>query len=124
MLNKVFKVFLVSILFFGATSLLSCQKETVTKAIIIVKDANGNRIGEADIWVYPDASQIPSNLELIDEMSQLGESDSDGSKEFEFPYEAILKVEAAKSVGNDYLSGENVVRLLKGKTVTKTIEIN
>ena len=118
------KVLLVSILFFSITTFISCQKENPTKAIIIVKDANGNRVNDANIWIYPDASQIPSNLDLIDEMSQLGESDSEGSKEFEFPYEAILKVEAAKQVGNDYLTGENVVRLLEGKTVTKNVEIN
>jgi len=125
MLNKVLKAFLLaSIFFFGALSINSCQKETLTKAIIIVKDTSGNRINQANVWIYPDASQIPSSLDLLEKMSQDGKTENDGAKEFEFPYEAILKIEAAKQMGNSYLTGENVVRLLKGKTVTKTIEIN
>ena len=125
MLNKVLKAFLLgSIFFFGVLSISSCQKESLTKAIIIVKDTNGNRINQANVWIYPDASQIPSNLDLLEEMSQDGKTEDDGAKEFEFPYEAILKIEAAKQIGNSYLTGENVVRLLQGKTVTKIIEIN
>ena len=124
MLNTIVKSKTLFILLFSLCLSSSCQKEETTRAIIIVKDSNGVRLNAANVWIYPDATQIPSNLELVEEMSQLGVTDSDGSKEFEFPNEAILKVEAAKQAGNEYLSGENVVRLLKGKTVTKIVEIN
>ena len=124
MLNTLVKSKTLFILILSICLISACQKDEATRAIIIVKDSNGVRLNAANVWIYPDASQIPSNLDLVDEMSQLGITDSDGSKEFEFPNEAILKVEAAKQSGNDYLSGENVIRLLKGKTVTKIVEIN
>ena len=39
-------------------------------------------------------------------------------------YEAILNVSVNKWVGTNELKGENVVRLLKNKTVSKNIEID
>jgi len=39
-------------------------------------------------------------------------------------YEAILNIDVSKWVGYNELTGSNVIRLLKHKTVSKTIEID
>ena len=41
-----------------------------------------------------------------------------------YDLEAILNIEVIKVDGNSTYTGINIIRLLKGKTVTKVVEIN
>ena len=51
-------------------------------------------------------------------------TDANGKVQFTYELEAILNVEATKTILPNTYTGKNIIRLLKGKTVEKTIEIN
>lgn len=102
----------------------SCEKEEPATAIIIVKDVLGDPVKKALVEIYPDSSvTVDINRESLEEMTQSGETDANGRKEFQFEYEAILRVKVTKYSGNDTLRGNNVIRLRKEKTETKIIEV-
>ena len=122
MLNRISKSFLI-IAFSGfAFSLNSCKKPEDTKAIITVIDINGNAVEGVKVKLHQDGqiSQAGQYSEVSDEQW----TDNNGQTEHVFEHEAILNVTANKWVGNNELKGENVIRLLKQKTVSKTIEID
>ena len=122
MLNRISKSFLI-IAFAGfAFSLNSCKKPEDTKAIITIIDINGNVVEGVKVKLHQDGqiSQAGQYSEVSDEQW----TDNNGQTEHVFEYEAILNVTANKWVGTNELKGENVIRLLKNKTVSKTIEID
>ena len=50
-------------------------------------------------------------------------TDNNGQTEHVFEHEAILNIDVSIWVGTNELTGNNVIRLLKNKTVTKTVAI-
>ena len=122
MLNKIFKPFLIVAFSLFTISLNSCKKPEDTKAIIKVVDINGDVVKDAKVRLHQDG-QISQSGQLS-EVSDEGTTDASGQTEHVFEHEAILNVDVNKWIGNNELTGSNVIRLLKHKTVSKTIEID
>ena len=122
MLNKIFKSALIGAFIIFAISLNSCKKAEDTKAIITVVDINGTVVKDAKVRLHQDGqiSQAGSSSIISDEQW----TDASGQTEHVFEHEAILNIEVSKWVGTNELMGSNVIRLLKHKTVSKTIEID
>ena len=53
-----------------------------------------------------------------------GNSEEDGTVEFEFVNEAILNVEATYNTGNETYTAESVIKLVREELVRKTITVN
>jgi hypothetical protein len=103
----------------------SCQKEKETIGIIIVKDSNGAVVPNTDVTLFPNQT-ISSGGLYPDPSLTKGpkKTDANGQAEFTYDLEAILNIEAIKVDGNSTYTGVDIIRLLKGKTVTKVVEIN
>jgi len=127
MRNINFKSLLIIFLltFSVAFFLSSCGKEKETIAIIVVKYSNGDLVHKAQVRLHQDG-QISAGGEDVDPDLATGwqETDVNGSVEFTFDLEAILNINVVDTVGNDIYAGNDIIRLLKGKSVTKIVEIN
>ena len=126
MLNRIFKpVLLVVLALVFSSTFTSCKKDKETIGVIIVKYSNGNLVQGADVRLHQDG-QISTGGEPVDPNLATGwqKTDESGSVEFTFDLEAILNVDVVDTVGNDIYVGTDVIRLLKGKTVTKVVEVN
>jgi len=127
MLNKIFKSILIGIFALViTTTFTSCEKEKETIAVIIVKNSNGQTIQGADVILFPEQIPNPTSGDFPDPSLTKGpeETDSNGRVQFTYELEAILNIEVIKVDGNSTYTGANIIRLLKGKTVTKVVEIN
>ena len=122
MLNKIFKSLLIGAFAIFALTLNSCKKPEDTKAIITVVDINGAVVKDAKVRLHQDGQISPSGQ--YSEVSDEQWTDAGGQTEHVFEYEATLNVDIWKKMGTDTLTGNNVIRLLKQKTVSKTIEID
>ena len=125
MLNKIFKLGLIGV--FALVMMVvvtSCQKEKETIGIIIVKDSDGDLVENAEVTLSP-GQTISSGGEYPDsDLTKTNETDANGEAQFTYELEAILNVEVIKESGNSTYTGVNIIRLLKGKTITKVVEIN
>lgn len=122
MKNKFFKfLFLGAIIAFMCT-FGACKKDADTMAIITVIDVNGDVVKDARVRLHQDGqiSQAGASSIISDEQW----TDASGKTEHVFEHEAILNIDVSKWVGTNELTGSNVIRLLKHKTVSKTIEID
>ena len=122
MLNKIFKSLLIGTFVIFALTLNSCKKPEDTKAIITVVDINGTVVKDAKVRLHQDGQISPAGSSSI--ISDKQWTDASGKTEHVFEHEAILNIDVNKWVGNNELTGSNVIRLLKHKTVSKTIEID
>ena len=122
MLTKIFKSFLIVAFSVFALTFNSCKKPDDTKAIITVVDINGAVVKDAKVRLHQDGqvSQSGQYSEITNEQW----TDDNGQTEHVFEHEAILNVDVNIWIGTNELTGSNVIRLLKNKTVSKTIEIN
>ena len=108
----------------------SCSKEKETTGVIIVKNSNGNTVEGASVRLHQDGQQNPQGEGVLPGLAQEGETDESGRIQFNYDMEAVLNVDVVKyptgnpEDGNDTLTGSDVIRLLRGKVVTKTININ
>tara|TARA_B100000925_G_C21999570_1_gene470593 strand:- start:1553 stop:1933 length:381 start_codon:yes stop_codon:yes gene_type:complete len=126
MLNKNFKpVILITLILFTVFGIGSCQKAKDTIGVVVVKDSNGNLISGATVVLHLDSlaenqqgNFYNSNLRKTDI------TDASGRAEFTYDLEAIFQVSVQKTQGNNTLTGSNVIRLLKEKTVTQEVRIN
>ena len=126
MLNRIFKpAILVTLVISTVLTIGSCQKAKDTVGVIVVKDSNGNLVSGATVVLHLDSlaenqqgNFYNSNLRKTDV------TDASGRAEFTYELEAIFQVSVTKTQGNNTLTGSNVIRLLKEKTVTQVIEIN
>ena len=126
MLNKNFKpVILITLILFTVFGIGSCQKAKDTIGVVVVKDSNGNLIPGATVVLHLDSlaenqqgNFYNSNLRKTDI------TDASGRAEFTYDLEAIFQVSVQKTQGNNTLTGSNVIRLLKEKTVTQEVRIN
>ena len=122
MLNKIFKSLLIGAFAIFALTLNSCKKAEDTKVIITVVDINGTVVKDAKVRLHQDGQISPSGQSS--EVSDEQWTDASGQTEHVFEYEAILNVDVVKPLVGYDLTGSNVIRLLKNKTVSKTIEID
>ena len=126
MLNRIFKTILLGVFALViTTTFTSCEKEKDTIAIIIVKDTFGNVVSGVKVEVYPDQTINPTSGELpISDLRKINTTDANGKAQFTYELELILNIKATKSDGNDNYEGVNIIRLLRGKTTTKVVEIS
>ena len=122
MLNKIFKSLLIGAFAIFALTLNSCKKAEDTKVIITVVDINGTAVKDVRVRLHQDGQISPSGQ--YSEVSDEQWTDASGQTEHVFEYEAILNVDVVKPLVGSDLTGSNVIRLLKHKTVSKTIEID
>ena len=126
MLNRIFKpVILATLVISTVLTIGSCQKAKDTVGVIVVKDSNGNLVSGATVVLHLDSlaenqqgNFYNSNLRKTDI------TDASGRAEFTYELEAIFQVSVTKTQGNNTLTGSNVIRLLKEKTVTQEVRIN
>mgnify|MGYP006182717121 FL=1 len=100
----------------------SCEKEKDTIGIVKVVNSNGNIVQGATV-VLNQLNTIPGT-DPIDKLRQTAKTDANGKAEFEYTYEAILNIEVDYTNGNDSYTGSGVIRLLRGKIISETVEIN
>ena len=126
MLNRIFKTILLGVFAIViTTTYTSCKKEKDTIAVIIVKDTNGNIVSGAQVELYPNQSINPVSGELPNfDLNKVKTSDSAGRVQFTYDLESILNIKATIQIGNDDYEGNNIIRLLRGKTTTKVVEIS
>ena len=125
MLNKILKSLLLGVFVLAlSSSIVSCQKAKDTIGVIIVKDSSGALIEGATVTLSQDGLISPQGLETDPEINKEDITDANGRAEFTYNLEAILNVSVQKIDGNNILTGDEVIRLLKEKTVTKVVEIN
>jgi len=106
------------------TTFTSCKKEKETIAVIIVKDINGNVVPEVLVKLSPEPILSPSGELPESELTKTNYTDANGRVQFTYELEAILNVKATITIDNDDFEGTNIIRMLKGKTTTKVVEIS
>lgn len=133
MVNKIFKTAILG--FFSLiilTTITSCQKAKDTIGVIIVQDFSGNPVTGATVVLHQDGATGPlgqspndhGDDELPYTIRKTDITDANGRAEFTYALEAILQVDVEKIDGNDTLTGSNIIRMIKEKTVTQVVEIN
>ena len=107
------------------TTFTSCKKEKETIAVIIVKDTFGSVVSGALVELYPNQSINPVSGELPNfDLNKVNTTDADGRVQFNYDLESILNIKATIKIGNDDYEGNNIIRLLRGQTTTKVVEIS
>ena len=107
-------------LFFLSMFFSSCEKEEDTVGIIQVVYSNGNPMIGATVTL--NQTNGAPGTDPIDDLTKTAVTDASGRAEFTYRYEAILDVHVEKTSGNDTYTGNNVIRLLRGKTTTIVVE--
>lgn len=95
-----------------------------TKAIIIVKDSDGDLVSNAQVTLSPGQIISPGGEYPDPVLTKTHNTDANGEAEFIYELEAILNIEVIKESGNSTYTGVNIIRLIEGLTVTKIVEIN
>ena len=125
MLTKIFKSGLtVCFALLITVMITSCEKEKETSGLIIVKNSSGQVVPKALVTLFPEPTVSSQGTLPIPSLANTELTDANGRAEFTYDLEVILNVYVVKYEGNDTLKGANIIRLLKGKTVTKVVEIN
>jgi hypothetical protein len=125
MLNRIFKTVLLGVFALViTTTFTSCKKEKETIAVIIVKDVSGNVVPGVLVKLSPEPILSPSGELPEPSLTKTNYTDANGRAQFTYELEAILNIEATITIGNDDFEGENIIRMLKGKTTTKVVEIS
>ncbi len=125
MLNRIFKTVLLGVFALViTTTFTSCKKEKETIAVIIVKDVSGNVVPGVLVKLSPEPI-LSSSGQLPDpSLTKTNYTDANGRAQFTYELESILNVKATITIDNDDFEGENIIRMLKGKTTTKVVEIS
>ena len=125
MLNKNFKIQLLGTLLFAVLLVFgSCKKEADTLAVIIVKNSAGHIVSNASVKLSPDSIRSPGGLWPDPSLTKINKTDVNGQVEFTYELEVILNIDVTKVEGNSIYTGTNIIRLLRGKVITKEVEIN
>ena len=126
MLNKNFKpVILITLILFTVFGIGSCQKAKDTIGVVVVKDSNGNLISGATVVLHLDSLAENQQGNFYNpNLRKTDITDASGRAEFTYDLEAIFQISVQKTQGNNTLTGSNVIRLLKEKTVTQEVRIN
>ena len=126
MSNKILKnTFLVLFSLAIMSFFPSCEKNKETIGVIIVKDTDGNPVAGATVVLHLDSLSVnpQGNLYNSEELKK-NITDANGRAEFSYDLEAVFQIYARKVVGNDLLTGYNVIRLLREKEVAQEVIIN
>ena len=110
------------LLIFTFFIIVSCEKAPETKAIITVNDISGNPVQGATVWLSQNGQISPQGT--VSNISDQQITDSQGQTVHIFELEKVLNIDAQKTQGNDFLSGSDVIKLVKNETVFKTVLIN
>ena len=117
---KISRLLIVIITLF---SMSSCYEEPLTKGIITVHDSEGNTVSGAIVKLYQENIVGVTQTNIISTLV----SDFNGQTEHVLELEALMNVEAytlSESTSADtLLYGTTVIRLMRGKTIYKNIEI-
>jgi len=125
MLNRIFKSGLIGVFaLVMVVSFSSCKKEKETIAVIIVKNTSGNVVSGVTVVLSPEQIISPNGSLPDPALTKFNTTDANGRVQFTYELEAILNVKATKKIDNDNFEGNNIIRLLKGKTTTIVIEIS
>ena len=125
MLNRIFKSVIKGLFLAAITLFLSaCAKDKETIALIIVKDSSGQIVSNAGVTLSPDPTISSGGLYPESSLTKSKTTDSNGRASFTYELEAILNVEVSKLIGNTTYTGSNIIRLQRGKTIKKVININ
>tara|TARA_B100001057_G_scaffold455981_1_gene502949 strand:+ start:2678 stop:3046 length:369 start_codon:yes stop_codon:yes gene_type:complete len=104
-------------------SISSCYEEPLTKGIITVYDSEGNSVSGAIVKLYQEDIVGVTQTNVVSALV----SDFNGQAEHVLELEALMNVEAytlSESASADtLLYGTTVIRLMRGKTIYKNIEI-
>ena len=69
--------------------------------------------------------KLPLSNELtLNNINDQKITDSQGQTVHVIELEKVLNIDAQKTQGNDFLSGSDVIKLVKNETVFKTVQIN
>tara|TARA_B100001059_G_scaffold226931_1_gene256054 strand:+ start:2282 stop:2650 length:369 start_codon:yes stop_codon:yes gene_type:complete len=117
------KISRLLIVFISLFSLSSCYEEPLTKGIITVYDMEGNTVSGATVKLYQEDIVGVTQTDVVSTLV----SDFNGQTEHVLELEALMNVEAytltdAESA-DTLLYGTTVIRLTRGKTIYKNIEI-
>ena len=117
---KISRLLIVIIILF---SMSSCYEEPLTKGIITVYDTEGNTVNGAVVKLYQEEIDGVTQTNVVSTLV----SDFNGQTEHVLELEALMNVEAytlSESTSSDtLLLGTTVIRLMRGKTIYKNIEI-
>ena len=117
------KISRLLIVFITIISMSSCYEEPLTKGIINVYDSEGNSISGAIVKLYQEDIVGVTQTNVVSTLV----SDFNGQTEHVLELEALMNVEAytlSDSAAVDtVLYGTTVIRLMRGKTIYKNIEI-
>ena len=117
------KISRLLIVFITLFSLSSCYEEPLTKGIITVYDMEGNAVSGATVKLYQEDIVGVTQTDVVSTLV----SDFNGQTEHVLELEALMNVEAytltdAESA-DTLLYGTTVIRLTRGKTIYKNIEL-
>ena len=117
---KISRLLIVIITLF---SMSSCYEEPPTKGIITVYDMEGNTVTGATVKLYQEDIVGVTQTNVVSSLV----SDYNGQTEHVLELEALMNVEAYKlsdsATADTTLYGTSVIRLIRGKTIYKNIEI-
>ena len=117
------KISRLLIVIFTLFSMSSCYKEPLTKGIITVYDSEGNTVSGAIVKLFQEDIVGVTQTNVVSTLI----SDYNGQTEHVLELEALMNVEAytlSESASADtLLYGVTVIRLMRGKTINKNIEI-
>ena len=110
----------------AAIANLTIDQGATFSSDVTVKDSNNNLVKNAYVTLHQDnLPNSPSGQEVLEEIKRENlRTDANGRVEVIYELEAILNVDVWKPSGNDTLRGTDIIRLLREKTITKTVEIN
>lgn len=125
-------IFLVLALISGAMILMNgCRQPVPPKAIVTIVDTDKQPVENAMVIVKANNSDSAHTMVYFkDETKSVADTQytkADGTLEYEFKYESILKVEATKDADRSHpfvRRGMGVLVLENNKTAEVTIEIN
>jgi hypothetical protein len=117
------KISRLLIVFITLFSLSSCYEEPLTKGVITVYDMEGNTVSGATVKLYQEDIVGVTQTDVVSTLV----SDFNGQTEHVLELEALMNVEAytltdAESA-DTLLYGTTVIRLTRGKTIYKNIEL-
>ena len=110
----------IGLLIFTFFIIVSCEKAPETKAIITVNDINGSPVQGVTVWLSQNGLISPQGTVSSISDQQI----TQGQTVHIFDLEKVLNIDAQKTQGNDFLSGSDVIKLVKNETVFKTVQIN
>ena len=116
---KISRLLITFVILFNISS---CYKESLTKAIITVYNSDGNTVSGALVKLSQENIVGVNQTNVVSTLV----SDFNGQTEHIFELEALMNIEAytiSESSSDTLLYGTSVIRLMRGKSIYKNVEI-